>query len=56
MSKARDIGLTVGAGGVVNWQVDDLEVQSCGSEEQIEIAEGIGTPQLFAVCFDTIVI
>lgn len=49
MLPAGDVGCTIGALAIADGEIDDLEVEFGGSEDQVEIAEGIEIAKVGAV-------
>lgn len=56
MFPAGDVGGAVGALAVADGQVDDLQVEFCRAEDQVEVAEGVEVAEVGTVRLDQFVI
>ena len=56
MLPALDVRVAVGAGLVADGQVEDAEVELRGTEEEVEVAEGVKVPEVVAVLGDEFVV
>ncbi len=56
MSPALDIGIAVGACAVADGEVEDTEVEFSGTEQEVEVTEGIEVAEVGAVLGDFLVV
>jgi hypothetical protein len=49
VSPSRNVGLAAGSFGIADGNVDQFEIQLCGTEEQIEITERMSMDSRHAV-------